>query len=337
METQKIVNLLNDSNNENSKFATKKWYVIDSESKGNYSHENPIKFLTSSLESSLCDYSDAYILVTGNINVTGGDANTKVAFKNCAPFKDCRTEINDTFVDYANFINITMPMYNLIEYSDNYSDTSGSLWQFKRDEIEGDVNLTVDDNHIPNNLSSFKYKSSFITNRNGLKIAVPPKYFSHFRRSLEVPLINCKIDLLLKWYENCILSSVGTDAHFAITDTKFYVPVGTLKIEDNAKLLKLLSEGFKRLVYWNIYHAILTDFAENSYIRERLNASFQEVSTLFVLSYVHDNDITNENSYRNYFLPRLEKKNDNIEIDGRNFYDQSTNDLIKQKDEVRKN
>ena len=70
METQKIVNLLNGSDNENSKFATKKWYVIDSESKGNYSHENPIKFLTNSLESSLCDYSDVYILVTGNITVT---------------------------------------------------------------------------------------------------------------------------------------------------------------------------------------------------------------------------------------------------------------------------
>ena len=96
METQKIVNLLNGSDNENSKFATKKWYVIDSESKGNYSHENPIKFLTSSLESSLCDYSDAYILVTGNI-VTGSNANTKVAFKNCSPFEKCRTEINETF------------------------------------------------------------------------------------------------------------------------------------------------------------------------------------------------------------------------------------------------
>ena len=95
METQKIANLLNSTDNENSKFATKKWYVIDSESKGVYSHENPIKFLTSSLESSLCDYSDAYILVTGNIIVTGGNANTKVAFKNCAPFKECRKEIND--------------------------------------------------------------------------------------------------------------------------------------------------------------------------------------------------------------------------------------------------
>ena len=93
METQKILNLLNDIDNENSKFATKKCYVIDSESKGVYSHENEIKFLTNSLESSLCDYSDAYILVTGNIAVTGGNANTKVTFKNFAPFENCRTEM----------------------------------------------------------------------------------------------------------------------------------------------------------------------------------------------------------------------------------------------------
>ena len=106
----------------------KKRYIIDSESEGNYSQENPIKFLTSSLESSLCDYSDAYILVTGNINITGGDNNTKVAFKNCAPFKKCRTEINETFTDDAEHVNILMPMYNFIEYSDNYFNTSGSIW-----------------------------------------------------------------------------------------------------------------------------------------------------------------------------------------------------------------
>ena len=149
METQKIINLLNDSDNDNSKFATKKRYIIDSESKGNYLPDNEIKFFTSSLESSLCDYFDAYILVTGNINVTGGDNNTKVAFKNCAPFKKCRAEINETLVDDAEHINIGMPMHDLIEYSNNYSDTSGSLWQFKRDEVEGDVDLTGD------NLSSF--------------------------------------------------------------------------------------------------------------------------------------------------------------------------------------
>ena len=116
METQKIVNLLNSSENEYSKFATKKWYVIDSESKGVYSNENPMKFLTKSIESSLCDYSDAHILGTGNIAVTRTiaaagdnsiqrkqplDAATQETFKNCALFKDCRTEINDTFVDYA--------------------------------------------------------------------------------------------------------------------------------------------------------------------------------------------------------------------------------------------
>ena len=129
METQKIINLLNNTENEYSTFATKKWYIIDSESKGNYSHQNPIRFLTNSLESSLCDYSDAYILVTGNITATPNNAATQVVFKNCAPFEKCRTEINETFVDEADIINITMPMYNLLEYSDNYSDTSGSLWR----------------------------------------------------------------------------------------------------------------------------------------------------------------------------------------------------------------
>ena len=186
METRKVVNLLNRSGNEYSKFATKHFYVIDSETKGNYSHENPIKFLTSSLESSLYDYSDAYILVTGNIVVTNTNDTslnvaTQVAFKNCAPFKDCRTEINHAFVDYADFINITMPMYNLIEYSDNYSDTSGSLWQFKRDDISNNGNVTND-----NNAPSFEYKSKIIGNtkedgtKNGVKTAVPLKYLSNF-------------------------------------------------------------------------------------------------------------------------------------------------------------
>ena len=162
METQKIVNVLNGSDNENSKFVTKKWNIIDSESKDNYLPDSRIKFLTSSLESSLCDYSDRYILVTGNITVTGGNANTKVAFKNCAPFEECRTEINETFLDETEHINIAMPMYNLIEYSDNYSDTSGSLWKFKRDEFNvNDINTVLNNN---NNASSFKYKASIVGN-----------------------------------------------------------------------------------------------------------------------------------------------------------------------------
>ena len=123
----------------------------------------------------------------------------KSSIKNCAPFEECRTEISETFVDNAENTNIAMPMYNLIEYSDNYSDTSGNLWQFKRAEIGGDDDLTVDAQHIPNNSSSFKYKSSFITDKNGVKIAVPLKYLSNFCRSLEMLLINCKVELSLKW------------------------------------------------------------------------------------------------------------------------------------------
>ena len=226
METQKIVNLLNGSSNENSKLATKKWYVIDSESKGKYSDENEITFLTNSLESSLGDYSDAYILVAGNITVTGGNTNTKVAFKNCAPFKNSRTEISDTFVDYAGFINIAMPMYNLTEQGDHYSDTSGSLWQFIRDEQPTNNNGAFIDITAENS-SSLKYQSNLINNtivdganskKEGVKTAVPLKYLSNFWRSLEMPLINCKVELSLKWYENCILSSGGTATTFAITD-----------------------------------------------------------------------------------------------------------------------
>ena len=117
METQKIVNLLNGSDNINSEFATKKWYIIDSETKGDDSQNDEIKFLTRSIESSLCNYSDAYILVTRNNmvkkrNATNNadealDAITQVAFKNWAPFEKCRTEINETFVDVADFTNIT--------------------------------------------------------------------------------------------------------------------------------------------------------------------------------------------------------------------------------------
>ena len=131
----------NGSDNEKSKFATKNWYIIDSEITGKYSHHNPIKFLTKSIESSFCSYSDPYYSVKGDITVTGGNANTKVAFKSCASFEKCLTGVDGTLVDEADFINVAMPMYNLIDYNKNYSDTSGSLWQFKRDEIDTNVNV----------------------------------------------------------------------------------------------------------------------------------------------------------------------------------------------------
>ena len=132
METQKIPNSLGDVDNESLKFATRKWYVIIDQKNTVYDQGNEsgttVKFETQVIKSSLCDYSDAYILVTGNITAVGNDANTKGAFKNCAPFMKCVTHINHEHVDTADNLDIVMPMYNLIEYSDNYSDTLGSLW-----------------------------------------------------------------------------------------------------------------------------------------------------------------------------------------------------------------
>ena len=138
MEYQNIANLLNDEPNKPSKFRTRNWVEINDDVRGAYSPNKQIRFKTTMLRSSLCDYSDAYILVKGNISVnnTAGagaaanNANKKVIFKNCAPFTNCISEINNTQVDNAKDIDIVMPMYNLIEYSDNYSKTSGSLWQY---------------------------------------------------------------------------------------------------------------------------------------------------------------------------------------------------------------
>ena len=250
---------------------------------------------------------------------------------------------NENFVDETDFVNITMPMYNLMEYSDNYSDTSGSLWHFKRDEITNNADVGSD------NAPSFKYKVNLIGNtenndtKNGVKIAAPLKYLSNFWRSLEMSLINCKVELSLKWYERCLLTA-ATTATFRITDAKLYVPIFTLSIEDNPKLTKLLNEGFKRPIYWNEYQVIPNKTVERAavndvkYIRELLDSSWQGVKRLFVLAYNNaaGNNQASVDSYKKYFLRRVKIDNYNIEIDGRNFHDQPINDSVKQYDEVRK-
>ena len=139
MEYQKIVNLLNNKSDQPSKCRTRNWVEINAGSRGNYANSN-IKFKTTMLRSNLCDYADSYILLKGTMTITGGGDNAParradergkgVTFKNCAPFTKCISRINNTDIDNAQDIDIVMPMYNLIEYSDNYSKTSGSLWQY---------------------------------------------------------------------------------------------------------------------------------------------------------------------------------------------------------------
>ena len=365
METQKIVNLLNDSNNVSSKFATRKWYIINDQNNGQYGRENEndstIKFETKVIKLNLCDDSDAYILVTGDIKYTNIAADTNVAFKNCAPFTRCVTYINDEHVETAENLDIIMPMYNLIEYSDNYSDSSGSLYQFKRDESPMindrnplDVTLT--------NSSSFKYKANDADGNDrslkNTKIVVPLKYLSNIFRSLEMPLINGKIHLELNWNNNnCVMYGADANADgnnrettFKITNTKLYVPVVTLSTKDNINLTKQLTEGFKRSVYWNEYKSIIEskEADKNNLARFPLDASFQGTNRLFVLAFSNttENDIevpasntanrVQRDSHRKYFLPRVDITNYDVLIDDRNFYDQPINNQIKRYDEIRK-
>ena len=157
MEYQKIANLLDNESSQPSKFKTRNWVKINDESRGTYTG-NDIKFKTTMLRSNVCDYADAYILVKGTITIIGAgddavarradERDKGVTFKNCAPFVKCISIINNTEIDNAKDIDIAMPMYNLIEYSDNYSKTSGSLWQYYKD----DPNDNIADSE------SFKYK-----------------------------------------------------------------------------------------------------------------------------------------------------------------------------------
>ena len=190
MEYQKIANLLNNGSSKPSKFKTRNWVEINDEARGSYSPNKKIKFKTSMLRSSLSDYRDAYILVKGNIAVnntaaavaTANNTNKKVIFKNCNPFTNCISKINNTDIDNAKFIEIIMPMYNLIEYSNNYSKTSRSLWQYYENipavNNDGDIVNFIEANAT----DSFNFKTK-ITGQinhdgeiNGVEILVPLKY-----------------------------------------------------------------------------------------------------------------------------------------------------------------
>ena len=186
------------------------------------------------LKSSLCDYSDAYILVKGKITITGAgdDAETRqadervkvVAFKNCALFTNCISEINNTLIDNCNDLDIVMPLYNLLEYSDNYAKTSGSLWQYYREE----ANINQADSASFKSEIKITGKTPNHGNEKDVEIMVPLKYFSNIWRILEMPLINCEVSLILTWSLTCVITNSTGAERFAITDTKLYVPVVTL-------------------------------------------------------------------------------------------------------------
>ena len=201
MEYQKITNLLdNKASNQASKFGTKNWVEINDDWRIGYSRNKQIKFKIPMLRSSLCNYSDAYILVKRNISVNnsagtganGNNTNKKALFKKCAPFTNCISKINNTEIDNAQ----SMPMSNLIEYSDNYSKTSGSLWQyFKEIPVIPMLLIRTDNSGQTDNNGRI----------NNVEIMVPLNCLSNFWRTLKMSLINCEVELILNWSADCVI------------------------------------------------------------------------------------------------------------------------------------
>ena len=368
MESQKIINPLDHKDEDDPRFETRKWYIVNDCNIRNYSQgddvQSIVKFDTEIVRPFLCDYSDAYILVTGNIKVENGNDATGVAIKNCHPFTRASFILNNEQVDTADNLDLTMNLHNMLENSDNYADTTGSLYQYKRPEPrDANGNLV----NLATTLSSFKYQSGLVqkqlatpnsenvpvnidpnfTNTHkiwkNIEIVVPLEYISNFFRNLELPLINTKLYMELNWTKYSVICNQNQNSIFQITKYELYIPVVTLNTENNNKLSELLSKGFKRNVAWNEYKSKIERVTipqnDNMFRRTTLDVSFQGVSKLFAAAYETDDIKRNANtdeSRRRYYLPRAEIKYYNVLIDGRNFYDQNVNSSIVRYNELLK-
>ena len=268
MEFQKIINLLDIASDDKDlpRFVTKKWIEVYDQSEKNYSMNKEIRIKTPMLRSDLCDFSGAYIVVKEDITLEGDNdgnkQNKNLALKNNAPFINCTSKINGIKIDNAEDLDVVMPMYNLLEYSKNYQKTAGNLLNYYRDKPS---------NPLSTDSESFKYKTS-ITGKTpedndsltNAEVVIPLKHLSNFWRALNIPLINCEVELILTWSKNCVLADMTvrdagnnndppaivapTGLEFQIKDTKLYVPVVTLSTENDIKLLEQLKTGFKRTI-----------------------------------------------------------------------------------------
>ena len=302
------------------------------------------------LRSDLCDCSDAYVWVKGKITVTDPNNNAnfdrRLTLKNNAPFISCISKINDKLVENAEDLDIAMSMHNLLEYSKKYEKTSGSLFNYYRDEPkehtigDGDnaINISI------RNSESFDYKTKIVRSlatgeleKNDVETAIPLKYLGNFWRSLDIPLINCEITLILSWYKECVLvgralrnapnpqpnppiatTESPTSAKFEITDCKLYVPVVTLSAENDNKLLKQLKSGFRITIKWNKYMSQMCNQNKNKNLNYLIDPTFGNVNRLFVLSFENEDDRA---SYYKYYVPSVEIKDYNVLIDGNAFFE----------------
>ena len=303
----------------------------------------------------MCDFNDAYIVVTGKISATNPSNNNydrKLALKNNASFFNCVTRIINNLIEDAQDLDIVMPMYNLLYYSKNYRKTTGSLLNYYRDEpnfgYNNDKNERTRMFYPIKNSESLNYKRRITgqlpANEDDLeriKVVVPLKYLSRFFMNLDTPLINCEIELDLKWSNNCVLTSKATreakeaeagppllaavpainapsDLKFNITDCKLCVPVVTLSAEYENKLYQQLKEGFARTVEWNKYRCQVINQAATNSLNYLIDPTFSNVNRIFVSAFENKDD---RSSFSKYYTPTVAIKDYNILIDQKPFFE----------------
>ena len=325
-----MINLLNEASD--SKFVTRKWNIVNDNWKANYEEGNEITYNTEVLKSNLCDYNDAYILVRGNVTVTSNmyRRNWWNNNRRCWKFR---------------FSHV-----HLIEYSSNYSETTGSLWFYSK---YGASNFN---NNIANvdNFKSFKHKVKLLENTvaqpapkaaNGIlrnaTIAVSSRYLRNFWRSLEMSLINCKVELTLKRAKYCIFSAGGTENAindvmliilFLLLKTKLYVYLVSLSPRDNQKVL---SKGFERSIYWNAYKTKSENKNTTNEYTYFPESNFVGANRSFVLVDTNEANNAKRVNSRTYYLPKGIIKSYNVTINGKNFYGQPIDSDMKQYKEIR--
>ena len=343
---------------DNEKFVTRESVRINS-LLDTYNKNKSIRFKTPMLRSSLCDYSDAYILVKGAIIVTAPGANNgannirdkknkPLILKNNAPFVSCITRINGELIEDADDLDIVMSMYNLLEYSKNYRKTIGSLYNYYRDELSDDV----DDNNFDNikivNSNTFKYKNKIIgntynvntgddgydVNKNGTQevaLAIPLKYLGNFWRALNIPLISCEVSLELKWDKNCVITSLEQrDIGGGNRDN---APTGATLTINYCKLYVpavTLSKDVEIKLLTNLKSGFKREIVWNKY---RLQMTTEAVNNS--LNILIDPTFTNVNrlfvlacqnadnrqSFSQFYLPNVMVKDYNVIIDKLAFFD----------------
>ena len=297
------------------------------------------------LRSNLCDFGDAYIVVKGDITLEGdNDANKHnknlalIFYKDNALFMKFISKTNNIKIDNAEDLDVVMSMYNLLEYSKNYKKTTGSLWSYCRDGPS---------NPLSTNSESFKHKTSILgkslqknDSLTNSEVVIPLKRLNNFWRSLDIPLINCEVEITLTSTKNCVLADMTTrdagnnndlpaivapsGATFKITDTKLYVPVVTLSKENVIKLLEQLKTGFKKTIKCNKYQSQMSIQDNNNNLNYLIDPTFTDINRLFVLLFerIEKNNVKKDyrDFYSHYYVPTVQIKDFNVLIDGKSFF-----------------